>query len=173
METYTIRRFHPGDEQSLSHIMRSAIEQIGPRGYSQQQIEAWAARAHPAQRYLDRAGRGDVVILALDGAAQPVAYSLVEPDGHVDHLYCDPAHAGRGLGKRLLSEVDAVAKELGLTRLYTEASELARPVFERAGYTVTTRRDFDIDGVAIHNYAMEKPTGFMFAQQPMPGPQVT
>ncbi|MBB3032974.1 hypothetical protein [Alteriqipengyuania lutimaris] len=54
---------------------------------------------------------------------------------------------------------------MGATRLYTEASELARPAFERAGYHgaferagyhVSHRRDFEVDGVAIHNFAMEK-----------------
>ena len=48
-----------------------------------------------------------------------------------------------------------------MSRLYTEASELARPAFERAGYVMQHPRDFTIehDGreVAIHNYAMEKP----------------
>lgn len=156
MDKYTIRRFLPGDEAALARIMRSAIEQIGPRGYSQEQVDAWAASADPAKRFLKRAGRGDVVILALEPRGEPVAYSLIEPDGHVDHLYCDPAHAGRGIGGRLLEEVELVARELGQDRLYTEASELARPVFERAGYAVTKRREFSIGDVPIHNYAMEK-----------------
>ncbi|MBA4163596.1 MAG: GNAT family N-acetyltransferase [Erythrobacter sp.] len=156
MDTYTIRRFLPGDEAALARIMRAAIEQIGPRGYNQEQVDAWAASSDPAKRFLKRAGRGDVVILALGPEEQPVAYSLVEPDGHVDHLYCDPAHAGRGIGGRLLKEVELVARELAQMRLYTEASELARPVFERAGYVLTGRREFAIGGVPIHNYAMER-----------------
>lgn len=156
MDTYTIRRFLPGDEAALARIMRVAIQEIGPRGYSQQQVDAWAASTPSAERFLDRAGRGDVVVLALGGDGEPVAYSLLEPDGHVDHLYCDPSHAGRGIGGRLLNEVELVARELAQLRLYTEASELARPVFERAGYSETGRREFEIGGVPIHNYAMEK-----------------
>ncbi|OGS56186.1 MAG: hypothetical protein A3J40_09975 [Erythrobacter sp. RIFCSPHIGHO2_12_FULL_63_10] len=156
MDSYTIRRFLPGDEAALARIMRSAIEQIGPRGYSQAQVDAWAASSDPAKRFLKRAGRGDVVVLALEPMGEPVAYSLIEPDGHVDHLYCDPAHAGRGIAGRLLDEVECVARELGQNRLFTEASELARPVFERAGYAQAERREFAIDGVAFHNYAMEK-----------------
>lgn len=156
MDTCIIRRFLPGDEAALARIMRTAIEQIGPRGYSQAQVEAWAESAHPAQRFLERAGRGDVVVLALDRSGEPIAYCLIEPDGHVDHLYCDPRHAGRGIGGRLLEEVECVARELAQMHLFTEASELARPVFERAGYRETGRRDFEIGGVPMHNYAMEK-----------------
>lgn len=156
MDIYTIRRFLPGDEISLARIMRAAIEQIGPRGYSPQQVEAWAASAHQAEHFLDRAGRGDVVILALDEMGEPVAYSLLEPDGHVDHLYCDPGHAGRGLAGRLLAETECVAREFARDRLFTEASELARPAFERAGFMLTQRREREVRGVRIHNYAMEK-----------------
>ena len=58
------------------------------------------------------------------------------------------------------SAAEVAARALGAERLYTEASELARPVFARAGYALLSRRDFTIpaaDGaVAIHNYAMEK-----------------
>src|SRR3546814_12978940 len=95
MDKYTIRRFLPGDEAALARIMRAAIVQIGPRGYSQQQVDAWAASSDPEKRFLKRAGRGDVVVLALEPKGEPVAYSLIEPDGHVDHLYCDPAPIGR------------------------------------------------------------------------------
>jgi putative acetyltransferase len=37
-----------------------------------------------------------------------------------------------------------------------EASEAARRLFERRGFTVVRRRDLDLDGVAIHNFAMVK-----------------
>ena len=75
-------------------------------------------------------------------------------------LYCHPDHAGRGLGRALLEEAEQAARNQGIARLFIEASELARPVFARAGYRLLHRRDFAIataaGEVAIHNYAMEK-----------------
>lgn len=60
----------------------------------------------------------------------------------------------------LLAAAEAAARMRGVTRLFAEASELARQVFARAGYVLLQRRDFTIDHpegpVAIHNYAMEK-----------------
>ncbi|MFN3817341.1 hypothetical protein [Brevundimonas sp.] len=38
----------------------------------------------------------------------------------------------------------------------SEASEAARRVFLKRGYAVVERRDFEVAGVAIHNYAMER-----------------
>jgi putative acetyltransferase len=46
------------------------------------------------------------------------------------------------------------ARQRHLARMLTEASELARPVFARAGYRLLHRRD-----VPIHNCAMEKHLG--------------
>jgi len=43
-----------------------------------------------------------------------------------------------------------------MPRLYTEASELARRLFARKGFTVLKRQDLVVNGVAMHNYAMEK-----------------
>lgn len=71
-------------------------------------------------------------------------------------LYCHPDHTRRGLADELLGHAEAYARSLGLSRLFTEASELARPAFERAGYKRQHRRDFEIEGVPIHNYAMQK-----------------
>jgi len=96
----------------------------------------------------------------VDAGDRPVAYGLLEPGGHVDMLYCHPDHAGQGLAGQLLAGVEAHARATGTTRLFTEASELARPVFARAGFRLVRRRDFTIPhaggDIAIHNYAMEK-----------------
>jgi len=131
----------------------------GLRAYSPEQVAAWAARYSP-ERLLQGAARGDIIIVAADPADMPVAYTVLEADGHLDMLYCHPDHTGHGLGLRLLAEAECAARRLDLTRLFTEASELARPVFERAGYALILRRDFTIAGeageVAIHNYAMAK-----------------
>lgn len=43
-----------------------------------------------------------------------------------------------------------------MLRFFTEASELARGLFEREGFALVSRRDFVLRGVSIHNYAMER-----------------
>jgi putative acetyltransferase len=56
----------------------------------------------------------------------------------------------------LYDTVETAARERGIARLYTEASELARRFFERKGFTVKERRDMVLRGVDIHNYSMFK-----------------
>ncbi len=155
-----IRPFRADDAGAVAALTLAAIRVTGAHAYSSAQVAAWAAR-HPApERFLERARNGDRILVAVDDADRPVAYALSEADGHLDMLYCHPDHAGRGLGLALLEAAEAEARESGIARLYTEASELARPVFARAGWHLLHRRDFSIgEGEAatpIHNYAMEK-----------------
>jgi hypothetical protein len=52
--------------------------------------------------------------------------------------------------------VEAAAREQRIGSLFTEASELARRLFERKGFAVVERQDLVVRGVAIHNYRMAK-----------------
>ncbi|KEO91343.1 hypothetical protein EH31_01375 [Erythrobacter longus] len=153
---YTIRPFLSGDAAALAALTLDAIRNIGARAYSPEQVEVWASGHTSAQRFTQRAKAGHHIYVMADDADMPVAYALLEPDGHLDMLYRSPTHAGRGLASQLLAHAEEQAHRLGVTRLYTEASELARTPFERAGYAVTERRDFELRGTRIHNYAMEK-----------------
>ena len=153
---YAIRPFRDDDAEAVAEVCAAAIEVIGPRAYSEEQVAVWRARHPGAQRYRDLAAAGAKIIVGVDDADSPVAYAVLERDGHLDHLYCHPDHTRRGLAVQLLAEAEMLAREWGVERLYTEASELARPSFERVGYAVAHKPEFEIDGIAIHNYAMEK-----------------
>ena len=158
---YVIRPFEDRDADALAALTLESIRAVGSHRYSQLQVDAWAARHPGPDRFVERSRAGAMIFIAADGEDNAVAYALLESDGHLDMLYCHPVHTRRGLAEQLLAHSEHVARGEGIARLYTEASELARPAFERAGYAVTHRRDFTIehdgDEVPIHNYAMEKP----------------
>ncbi len=148
-----------GEDAAVEAVMLASIHTLGLRGYSPEQISAWAGRAENI-KVSPRVEAGATVLIACESGGPPVAYALIERDGHFDHLYCHPDHAGNGLGIRLIEAVETLASAWGVDRLFTEASELARPVFARAGYTELHRRVLEIaqggKRVAIHNFAMEK-----------------
>jgi len=156
---YATRPARSEDGPALTAITLAAIRGTARAAYTSEQVEAWSARVAESAR-IAGAFQGDSVRVAVDEADSPVAYFVLEADGHLDMLYCHPDHGGRGLGQRLLAEAEQAARAIDVARLFTEASELARPVFAHAGYTLLHRRDFTIphEGreVAINNYAMEK-----------------
>ena len=157
---YTIREYRDGDATALARLLAEAIAVIGPRRYSEAQVAAWGARHPGPDRLKQRVDDGAMIFVAADSHDVPVAYAMLEPDGHLDHLYCHPDHTRRGLAFEVLMAAESKARQLGVERLFTEASELACAAFEWAGYEVTHRRDFEIDhdgkAVPIHNYAMER-----------------
>lgn len=152
----TIRRFQPGDAALLAQLFHAAVHQIGSRHYSPEQVAAWSPAVPDPVRYLDNADDGRVFLVAADQGNRPVAYCDLEPDGHIDHLYCRPDCAGTGVSAALYRELEAIALKRHIPLLYVEASEAARRFLERRGFRLEARRDFEVNGVAIHNYRMTK-----------------
>ncbi|WP_232475887.1 GNAT family N-acetyltransferase [Flavisphingomonas formosensis] len=154
-EPIAIRPYAEGDAPAMARLYFESARTLGPRRYAAAQVAAWApAPADPA-RFHARATDGRLTLVAVDPAGALLAYGDLEADGHIDHLYCHPDAAGTGLAARLLDALLAHAAAEAMPRLHVEASELARSLFARKGFRVVRRRDFEIAGVAIHNYAME------------------
>lgn len=133
-----------------------AVREIGARDYSPAQVEAWAGGEPRAGLFHRKMADGRRCWVALDGDGQVSAFVDLEADGHIDFLYAAPEVAGTGVAGALLDVLETAAVGSGLKRLYVEASEPARRFFSRRGYDLLHRRDFDVGGVAIHNYAMER-----------------
>jgi putative acetyltransferase len=68
--------------------------------------------------------------------------------------------AGRGIASRLYDAIETATRAQRIKRLFTEASELAQPFFERKGFTALERQDKILRGVPIHNDQMAKTLGF-------------
>lgn len=153
-----IRGFGEGDASALADLQRCSITHFGPSAYSPQQVAAWLSRAMTSERFDEKLAAGMAIRIACpDGdPAICAGYTILEDDGHLDHLYVHPDHAGRGFARALIADAQAQARKRGLAELFSEVSEIARPAFEKSGWQVEHRRDLQIDGVPIHNYAMRK-----------------
>ena len=152
----TVRAFAGDDVPRLAEIFREAVAAIGPADYSEAQVQAWLRRVPSADVLGERLGDGRRVWVLADQAGCAFAFVDLEPDGHIDLLYASPAIAGTGAVAGLLAHLETHARGAGMVRLYAEASAAARRFFLRQGYAVSERRDFQIDGVEIYNFAMEK-----------------
>ena len=122
--------------------------------------------ARPCRRPRDlktrlRDGRRTWVwVVPINGEEQPVAFIDLQSKGdglgHIDMLFCDPDVAGQGIASRLFTYLEQFARELRLTCLRVEASELAAPLFKSRGFAVLERQDIRRNDVTLHNYRMEK-----------------
>jgi putative acetyltransferase len=94
------------------------------------------------------------LVAEKDGEA--VGFAELEGDGHLDMLYLRKDAVGRGVGSRLYLAVEQVARKRGLGRIFTEASIMARPLFERQGSCVVGEQAAARRGARLTNFAMEK-----------------
>lgn len=151
-----VRPFTDLDAEALASLYARSVEELGARDYSAAQVAAWRARAPSAEALRERWSDGRTVLLVVDDHDRPLAFADLERDGHIDLLYAAPEAVGTGAAPLLYDELEAAARRQGIARLYAEASEAAKRFFTKRGFTVVARRDFQIEGVAIHNYAVEK-----------------
>lgn len=154
-----IRAYSPEDAEPIAKLFLASVVAIGPRDYSQEQVMAWASRAPTSDIVHARCTDGRTVLVAVDEKDRILAYIDLEQDGHIDHLYCLPEASGTGVASGLYDALEAQAYEANTKHLYTEASEAAFRLFLRKGFTVLHKRSFEINGVTIHNYAMQKQLG--------------
>jgi putative acetyltransferase len=154
-DTLSVRPYQPGDAAPLSKLYEASVRALGAMDYSPAQVEAWAALTPSPDDLHHRMMDGRIRLVAV--TEDVVGFVDLETDGHIDLLYVAPAAAGQGVARALVETAEALAPSSGARRLYAEASETARPLFERLGFSVTARRDFEVAGVPIHNWAVEKP----------------
>lgn len=155
MDNIEIRAFHASDAVALSALFYQSVTQLGGRAYTAPQVSVWAAQT-PTPAKMCQLGQDGRLMLVAERQGGLLAYGDLEPDGHVDHLYASPAAAGTGCASRVYQALEQYALRQGITQLYTEASELAKPFFAHKGFVLQKRRNLRIMGVAIHNYAMTK-----------------
>ncbi|WP_405051374.1 GNAT family N-acetyltransferase [Sphingomonas sp. LC-1] len=132
-----------------------SVHHAATSDYSPEQVAVWSPFKPDAGRYVQQAvGR---IFLVAEGADGRIAgYGDLEPNGHIDHLYCRSDVVRTGVGSAIYAALESAAIDAGIATLFVEASEGARRLLERRGFTVDGRNDLTINGVAIHNYRMSK-----------------
>lgn len=151
-----IREFMPSDANALAALFHASVRYGAIRQYSIEQVTAWSPSKPDPASFLQRA-RDRILLVAVNDPGRPSGYGDLTVDGYIDHLYCQPDVIGTGVGSAIYGALESTARRAGIARLIVDASEGARRLFERHGFSVDARNDFAINGVVIHNYRMSKP----------------
>ncbi len=152
----TIRQFQPNDAIHIAQVFRRSVLELGSHFYSDEQVIAWAARGPTISDIIDRNAGDLVTFVSINAAGEVQAYGELEICGHIDQLYAAPEVRGTNVIPDIYDQIERLARVWGVTKLYTEASEGALRFFLKKDFINLGRRDFEIEGVPIHNYAMEK-----------------
>jgi putative acetyltransferase len=147
------RQYNPGDAAALLALFRDTVRRINSRDYSEEQIAAWASEDIEQDAWAERFN-GRFVVVAEE-ANKPVGFAELEPDGHLDRVYVSADHQNQGIGRQLLAAIVSESKNLGLKRLFVEASTTARPFFEALGFVVITPQVVVCRDTELVNFRME------------------
>ncbi|MGH6882555.1 MAG: GNAT family N-acetyltransferase, partial [Hypericibacter sp.] len=113
--------------------------------YSRAELESWIAGLHP-DRYRQAMDQlGERMLLAEAPRRIVVGFCSWRED-RVIGLYMLPDFTGQGVARRLLSRAEAAIAAAGHGEVTLGASLPALPFYERCGYRVTHRHDWQTRG---------------------------
>jgi putative acetyltransferase len=152
--TFPIRPYLPTDAPALAEIFREAIWELAVEEYDDDQRAAWMAAAEDEDDFAERLAN-QLTIVALD-AGEPAAFISVKDNTHIDLLYVHPGFAREGAATVLLDAVTRIAQARGAPALTTDASDNAKPFFEKHGFVAQQRNMVMREDEVLGNTTMRK-----------------
>jgi putative acetyltransferase len=147
-----LREATPADVDRLCEVNRAAIETLGSEPYDERQITAWKSGVDP-ELYPIEAAETHFLVAESDervvgfGWMKPEAddYLTVDVDGELTGMYVHPNAARNGVGTRLLSALERVARDDSGASLGLWASLNAAPFYRKHGYETMTEQTLEYD----------------------------
>jgi putative acetyltransferase len=152
-----LRPYLPADLKRCAEIYRSSIEELAADDYDEAQREAWAARADDEAAFGARLKGALTLVATIDGAI--AGFASLKGADTIDMLFVDPEFARQGAGSALVEALAKLAQARGAKRLTAEASDVAKPLFGRLGFTAQKRNLVSVGDQWLANTTMTKALG--------------
>lgn len=152
--TPRVRDYRVEDAETLGAIYLRAVTEGTAGFYDPDQRRVWAGYWPGGGSWAERL-QGYRTWVAEVGDV-PVGFVSLGEGGHLELLFVLPECMGRGVAGTLYDAFVGHARALGLTRLDTDASHLARRFLRRRGWTELERQDQDREGVVLTTFRMQK-----------------
>lgn len=149
-----VRRYIESDLEPLVQIFVEAVHVGAARHYDAAQRAAWAPIPPDLSRWRCRFESVCMLVAEEDGRA--IGFLSYELDGHIDMLFTSPAHTRRGIASELYRQAESSLLAHGVHELFTEASYIARPFFEKHGFVVEEQELVTRNGVVLPRFNMRK-----------------
>jgi GNAT superfamily N-acetyltransferase len=137
---YRIRPMKLGEVEDVSRVIVAAIRSGFARSYSAQVVEATVGGNSPeavlarAAKQIDHVLTGDGRIIAMIGLKR----------NEIGHLFVEPAHSGKGIGRRLVEFARGEFGTAGHLEMLTLASLNAVGFYEQCGFHAESRGSFSL-----------------------------
>lgn len=146
-----VRAATPRDREAIREVHRDSIEGLGPEGYDEDQVAAWAAGCDSAD-YGAAIGSDEQYVVVAEDEGSVIGFGSLslEDEGtsedadvedeeasataEVTGVYVHPSVARAGVGSAIYDELERRARESGVRTLELAASRNAVPFYESLGY---------------------------------------
>jgi predicted N-acetyltransferase YhbS len=144
-----LRAARDGDAEAVSQVIVSALRESNASDYPREVIERLAQIFNPAA-VLDMIGKRKVFV----ATSEQRIIGTASLDGRVVHaVFVAPDVQHRGVGRRLMAEVERTALSAGTTTLVVQSSVTAVPFYARLGFKAVRDHHYGEE----HTVIMEQP----------------
>lgn len=133
MERVSIRLANAGDLAAMARVHLASVRVLCSGHYGREEIERWTTVDPGLYARLLRSAT--VYVAARSGVVVGFA-ALSVARREIRAVYVDPAAAGGGVGGRLLTRLERLARALGVRELHLAATLNAVAFYERHGWAL-------------------------------------
>ena len=148
-----IRIYEIADTKEIMKLFYDTIHEVNIHDYTQEQVAAWAPANMDIEVWIKSLGSKFTYVAEED---KIIGFGELEANGHIDRFYCHKDFQRKGVGKKILEQIELKANSLGVEKLFTEASITAKPFFESQGFIVIKKQEVERRGQKLINFVMEK-----------------
>lgn len=148
-----LRPMLPADAAYLAAIYCASVMELTSDDYSEAQQEAWAETSEQPDF---PAKLSNQLTLVATVASAPVAFISLRGADHIGMLYVHPGVARQGVGTMLYDAIEKLASARGAKQLTVDASDTARPFFEKQGFEGVQRNTVLLGDEWLGNTLMKK-----------------
>jgi len=147
-----IEDYLPYDFKEIADLFHGSVHSISSGFYTPDELDAWSPFPPNYDEWEIRLETKQPYKAMINDRI--VGFIELENDGHIDCLYVHRDFKGEGIGSQLLEYVIQTAKNNGIYHLYAEASKVARPIFEKQGFSYNNTNYIKLRGQLLINYSM-------------------
>lgn len=151
----SIRSLAEQDIPEMRELFRATVLTINSKDYTKEEVEDWASCGDSIKHWKELLAKNNY-IGALDGQGRIVGLSSMNANGYLHSMFVHKDWQGKDVATLLLSEVEKIAHEYGVSKITAEVSITARSFFDKRGYTVVREQKARAKKLYLTNYVMEK-----------------
>jgi putative acetyltransferase len=147
--TVEIRPATAADAEAIIDLHFAAVHQTAAAFYPPEVLDSWS-RQPDERRYQhirQAVAKGDELFIVAQNASGVVGFGSIVPSLQELHaVYVHPTVGRRGIGSRILIQLERLAVEGRVSRLQVDASVNAEAFYQHAGYEIVERSVFRLGG---------------------------